>query len=225
MISRDPFTLMSICLLAEVLIGEGAKNASPDPPRGKSYDDLVSFFKDFRAFQKPKVVSGVPNYTPAAMTTQQREIETYRKRLAAIDPSGWPIPQQVDYYVVRAELNGLDFDHRVLKPWLNNPAFYVTVFDEESDQPAREGPFALGAVEVWSYKFPLSPADAAKMSPGIKAVPGLLAQAKTNLTGNQKDIWNYGIQSVKGQSTDLATLAGKLGTTNAALKGDVDRAK
>ena len=48
-------------------------------------------------------------------------------RLAAIDPSGWPIPQQVDYHVVRAEMNGLDFDHRVLRPWANNPAFYVTV--------------------------------------------------------------------------------------------------
>ena len=62
----------------------------------------------------------------------------------------------MDFYVVRAELAGLDFDHRVLKPWANNPAFYVTVFDEESDQPAREGPFALGAVELWQYPTPLS---------------------------------------------------------------------
>jgi hypothetical protein len=225
MISRDPSFLMAACLLVGALVGGGAANASPDPPRGASYDDLVTFFKDFRAFQKPKVVNGVPDYSPAAMATQQREIETYRKRLAAIDPSSWPIPQQVDYYIVRAELNGLDFDHRVLKPWVNNPGFYVTVFDEESDQPAREGPFALGAVEVWSYKFPLSAADAAKMSPGIKAVPGLLAQAKNNLTGNQKDIWNYGTQSVRGQSADLAKLAGKLGSGDAALKADVDKAK
>ena len=89
------------------------------------------------------------------MAAQQTELETYKKRLAAIDPSAWPIPQQVDYYVVRAEVNGLDFDQRVLKPWANNPAFYVTFFPEESDQPKREGPFAEGAVELWSYKLPL----------------------------------------------------------------------
>src|SRR5262245_49626704 len=164
MISRDPSFLMAACLLVGMLVGGGTANASPDPPRRTSYDDLVSFFKDFRAFQKPTVVNGVPDRSPAAMVAQQREIEAYGKRLAAIEPSGWPIPQQVDYYIVRAELNGLDFDHRVLKPWTNNPGFYVTVFDDESDQPAREGPFALGAVELWSYKFPLSPADAARMS-------------------------------------------------------------
>src|SRR5213596_3255505 len=105
MISRDPSVLMSVCLLAGMLVGGGAASAAPDPPRSSNYDDLVSFFKDFRAFQKPKVVNGVPDYSSAAMAAQQREIETYRKRLAAIDPSGWPIPQQVDYYIVRAELN------------------------------------------------------------------------------------------------------------------------
>ena len=40
-----------------------------------------------------------------------------------------------------------------MKPWSNNPAFYVTVFSEESDQPAREGPFAWGAVELFKTRF------------------------------------------------------------------------
>ncbi len=147
---------MAVCLLAGALLGGGAASASPASPANAGYEDLVSFFKDWRAFQKPKLVSGVPDYGAAAMAAQQRELEAYKKRLAAIDPSAWPIPQQVDYSIVRAELAGLDFDHRVLKPWANNPAFYVTVFPEESDQPAREGPFAVGAVELWSYEFPLS---------------------------------------------------------------------
>src|SRR5262245_14888933 len=207
-----------------VCLGVAAKAAAAPPPGG-SYDDLAAFFRQWRSFQKPKIVDGVPDYGAAAMAAQAKELEAYRARLKAIDPSGWPIPQQVDYYVVRAELAGLDFDHRVLKPWAHNPAFYVTVFDEESDQPAREGPFALGAVELWSYKFPLSPADAAKIDAGIKTIPGLLAQAKTNLTGNQKDIWNYGTQSVKQQSGILGKLAGQLGTGDTALKADVEKAK
>ena len=48
------------------------------------------------------------------MAAQHKALAGYQARLAAIDPSGWPIPQQVDYHVVRAEMNGLDFDHRVL---------------------------------------------------------------------------------------------------------------
>src|SRR5206468_6258344 len=99
------------------------------------YEDLTSLFADWRAFQKPKLVDSVPDYTVQAMTAQQRELPAYQRRLAAIDPSGWPIERQVDWQVVRAEMNGLDFDHRVLQPWVNNPAFYVTVFPDRSDQP------------------------------------------------------------------------------------------
>jgi hypothetical protein len=221
----DPSVLlMAVCLLAGVL--SGAQSASaPPPPSGSRYEDLVSFYKDFRSFQKPKLVDGVPDYGAAAMAAQQRELEGYRRRLAAIDPRGWPIPQQVDYHVVRAELNGLDFDHRVLRPWANNPAFYVTVFPEESDQPKREGPFAEGAVELWSYRFPLSAESAGMVGTGIRAIPGLLSQAKTNLTGNGRDLWFYGTKSIRQQSKDLAALAAKLAGAPPGLQSDVEKAR
>ena len=208
---RDPSLLTTVCVLAMTAISAGVGGqAPPAGSRSTKYDDLVSFFRDWRSFQKPKLVDGVPDYGAAAMAAQQSELDAYRKRLAAIDPSGWPIPQQVDYEIVRAELAGLDFDHRVLKPWANNPAFYVTVFWEESDQPAREGPFALGGVELWTYLFPLSAESAAEMDAGIRAIPPLLAQAKRNLTGNARDLWVYGTKSIEQQSADLAQLASRL---------------
>ena len=46
----------------------------------------------------------------------------------AIDPKSWPIEQQNDYKLVKAEMNGLDFNLRVLRPWARDPAFYVNVF-------------------------------------------------------------------------------------------------
>ncbi|HKD16330.1 MAG TPA: DUF885 family protein [Thermoanaerobaculia bacterium] len=204
----------SVCLLAA---------STPATPGG--YDELVRFFRDWRAYQKPKLVDGVPDYGAAAMAAQARELETYRQRLAAIDPSAWPIPQQVDYYMVRAELAGLDFDHRVLKPWANNPAFYATVFDEESDQPAREGPFALGAVELWQYPTPLSAKDAATIGTGLRTIPRLLAQARTNLTGNGHDLWLYGARAMRQQAGVLAALQKSLGTSAPGLSADVEKAR
>ncbi|MGE5413776.1 MAG: DUF885 family protein [Syntrophomonadaceae bacterium] len=193
---------------------------------GSSYDQLVAFFKEWRAFQKPKVVNGVPDYTAAAMAAQQRALADMQKRLAAIDPSGWPILQQVDYHVVRAELSGLDFDHRVLKPWANNPGFYVTVFNEESDQPAREGPFALGAVELWSYPLPLSAESAAAIGAGLRPIPALLAQAKGNLTGNGRDLWTWGTKALRDQSQALVDFASRLdASAPAALRTNVDAAR
>ena len=124
-----------------------------------AHTDLLRLFADWRRFQPPVLVDGVPDYGPAAMAAQHRELRAYRDRLAAIDPSPWPIPQQVDYHIVRAEMNGLDFDHRVLRPWANDPAFYVTVFGSESDQPAREGHYARGSLELWQHALPPDPAE------------------------------------------------------------------
>jgi hypothetical protein len=223
MFFREPSAFaLGVCLLTGMVAGSGAAGASPP---ASTHDDLVSFFREWRAFQKPKLVDGVPDYGAGAMAAQQRELEAFRKRLAAFDTSGWPIAQQVDYEIVRAELAGLDFDHRVLKPWANNPGFYVTVFTEESDQPAREGPFALGAVELWTYAFPLSTEDAGKVGAGIRTIPRLLAQATNNLTGNGRDLWIYGTKAIRQQSADLAGLAAKLGDGSAFLKADVERAR
>jgi hypothetical protein len=216
--------MMSVLLIAGVIAGGGAAAASPSPPGG-GYIDLLTFYKDFRAFQRPRVIDGVPDYTPAAMAAQQKDLETYEKRLAAIDPGAWPIPHLVDYHVVRAEVNGLDFDLRVLRPWANNPAFYVTFFPEESDQPKREGPSASGAVEIWNYTLPLSKEAAARIGAGVRTIPALLAQAKTNLTGSGRDLWIYGAKSVRQQSADLAAFAAKPDASHGPLKADLERAR
>jgi hypothetical protein len=223
--SRPSLGVTTACLILAAAPAGGAHDASASAPRSTRYEDLVSLFADWRSFQKPKVVGGVPDYTPAAMAAQKRELASYQRRLAAIDPSGWPVSQQADYHVVRAEMNGLDFDHRVLQPWANNPAFYVTVFTEESDQPAREGPFAWGAAELWTYAFPLDGERAARMDAGIRAIPKLLAQAKTNLVGKGRDLWTFGTKNVRQQSADLAQLASQVAGVRGDLTADVARAK
>lgn len=197
-------------------IGCGQGGMVDEPARTGRYEDLVALFDDWRAFQQPVRVDGVPDYTVAAMATQHTGLAAYRDRLAAIDTSGWSIEQQVDYQLVRAEMNGLDFDHRVLRPWANNPAFYVTVFPGESDQPAREGPFAWGSVELWSYDFPLSDEAAARLAAGLAIVPDLLEQARVNLVGNGRDLWQWGADRIREQADALESLQ-----TRAGDHGDV----
>jgi hypothetical protein len=179
---------------------EGNAVAAPGSTR---YEDLITLFAEWRAFQQPKRVDGAPDYRAPAMSEQQQELVSWQARLAAIGPSSWPIPQQVDYHIVRAEMNGLDFDHRVIRPWANNPAFYVTAFGSESDQPAREGPFSAGTVELWSYADPLTPASVATIDSGLRIIPALLDQARTNLSGNGKDLWTFSVGSIRKQGDAL----------------------
>ena len=201
-----------------------SRDAVSASAQSAGHPDLVSLFTEWRAFQKPKVVDGVPDYTANAMAAQQRELAAYQRRLAGINTSGWPVSQQVDWHIVRAEMNGLDFDHRVLRPWANNPAFYVVVFPEQSDQPAREGHYAYGAVELWSYEFPLNAERAEWVAAGVRVIPKLLEQAKGNLVGDRGDLWVFGTSSIKQQSADLRRLASRVADAPGSLKADVQRA-
>lgn len=190
-----------------------------------SFDELTKLFTEWRAFQRPKLIDGVPDYSAGAMSAQHRDLLAFKRRLADLDTSAWSIPQQVDWHVVRAEMNGLDFDHRVLRPWANNPGFYVTVFFDQSDQPAREGPHAFGSVEIWRYQFPLSAERAAEVDGALRIIPGLLEEARKNLVGNGRDLWIYGTRDVKEQSSSLTRLATLIGNVQGALQSDIARAK
>jgi Bacterial protein of unknown function (DUF885) len=207
----------------------GAVSAAVRPAASASqtarYEDLVSLFAEWRTFQKPKLVDGVPDYSVKAMEAQQRELPRLQKKLASIDPKSWPIPQQVDWHLARAEMNGLDFDHRVLRPWARNPAFYVTVFPSRSDQPAREGPLALGSIELWTYSFPLTAERASELSKGLRTIPPFLEQAKKNLIGKSRDLWVMGAKSIRAQSASLAQLASRTENAPATLPADIQRAK
>jgi hypothetical protein len=53
-----------------------------------SFADLTKLFSQWRAFQRPKLINGVPDYSAPAMSGQHRELAAYQRRLAAIDTSG-----------------------------------------------------------------------------------------------------------------------------------------
>ena len=173
-------------------------------PQG-SYGTLLTLFEEWRQFAAPRIENGVPDYTAAAMASQQRELAAYHQRLDAIDTAAWPVEQQIDWRLVKAEMNGLDFDHRVRRPWANNPAFYVMLFPAESDVPAHEGPVIDGWIDTWTYEYPLSATDAAELTERIRVIPPLLDQARLNLVGTGHDLWRLGIQSILGQSSNLAS--------------------
>ncbi len=186
-----------------------------------SHADLVRFFEEWRAFEMPEFVEGVPDYSAAAMARQQAELPQWQLRLNALAPESWPVAEQIDWHLVRAEMNGLDFDHRVRRPWARDPAFYVILFLAESDVPAHEGSVIHGWVDTWTYDYPLSDADAAELAARIGSIPALLEQARVNLAdSNARDLWLAGIRDFAGQARDLDTYAAQVAGTSA----DLDRA-
>ena len=173
----------------------------------ESHEDLVTFFMDWREFVTPNVVDGIPDYTSEAMAQQYAALESWRTQLENADTTGWPVSEQIDWYLVWIEINGLDFAHRVKEPWRRDPAFYVWFYPSPTDVPEREAPNIHGAIELPKYTQPLSNDDAADLAVRLGRAAPLFEQAKINLTGEAHDLWRTGERSMRSQSRALEALA------------------
>ena len=194
---------LALLVLSEAIMPVPALAVSPAP----AYRQLVQLFADWRAFNQPAIVGGVADYSAAAMAVKASRLPGFRARLAAINTSRWSVAERNDKRLIEAEMNGLDFYFRVLKPWARDPGFYLTVFPDMSDVPAHEGTYAEPVTDLFPYRWPLSAADQTKLARQLETVAPLLAQAKVNLApSTARDLWAYGAQGFLDQAEALANL-------------------
>ncbi|MET1258284.1 hypothetical protein ABV409_03040 [Flagellimonas sp. DF-77] len=193
--------LFSSCGERQTDTSEEAKEKTPS-----EYEDLVVLFEDWRNFEQPPDWEGAPDYRKATFEKRWPDFKKLHEQLIEIDTTGWAIPHQVDWMIVWAEMNGYEFNHNILKPWQRDPAFYKSVWTYRSDVPAHEGPTHHGTTELWTYNFPLSDSEAERLTIDLRKIPPLNEQAKTNLTGNAKDLWVTGIRDIKTQAETLESL-------------------
>ena len=196
---------MKIVLVVLALaMASGATAIEPANPA--RYEQLLTLFADWREFERPPLREGAPDYTEETFSARYAEFATYRARLDALDITSWPVEQQVDWQLVRAEMNGFDFNYRVLRPWARDPAFYQSVWTYKSDVPAHEGPTHHALTELWSYEFPLTSEERKRLIADLAVIPPLMKQARRNLTGNARELWIAGIRNIRDQSRQLTEL-------------------
>jgi hypothetical protein len=210
--------LLARLALAAVLSGVVGSAGAEEAAMAGNFEELVKLFADWRAFERPPMRDGAPDYTVATFARRHETLQSYRDRLAAIDSSAWPLEKQVDYQLVRAEMNGLDFYIDVLKPWERDPAFYSSIYTEQSDTPAHEGPENHASIDLWTYAFPLDASAQARLTRELRTIPPLLTQARLNLTGNARELWVVGIGTMRKQATDLEALEQKTASSGSELK-------
>lgn len=210
---------MFLSLLGLWLLPGNAVAQPENATAPQGYDELLALFEDWRAFEIPPDRDGAPDYTAATTARRHEALKAYQQRLRSIDPAGWPIKQQVDWHLVRAEMNGMDFNIRVLRPWARDPAFYATVWTYQSDTPAHEGPTPHALVELWCYGPPLSDEEQIRLAADLRTIPPLLRQARANLTGDARDLWVAGIDSVEDQLEALQAYRSQLEAPLPELEG------
>ncbi len=149
------------------------------PDGSGSYDDLVSLFQEFLAWQDPERASGDrpnrdiagaaadvhPDFGAAAVAARVAQMDAYQERLDDMAVVDWPLEQQVDHLAVRSRFDQHEFTLKISRPWSRDPGFYV-------DQMLR----------LTFADLPLADDEARDLRVQLKAVSLLVEQAMNNLT-------------------------------------------
>ncbi len=142
-----------------------ASAARAQAPAAPGFDDLVRLAEEFRKFREAAVTDGVPDYSPVAITRWQKGLGAFRTRHAAFDTRAWPIADRVDHAIVGTMLDAFDFDLRVSRAWQRDPGHWVDLI---ARTPYASTPVAAG--------------DRARIAAELRAVPRILAEARSRLT-------------------------------------------
>lgn len=220
---------MRTWLLLLALVLPAALNAQQPRP-SRSYAQLVSLFEEWRRFEEPPRVNGAPDYTAATTARRLAELRHWQDQLRAIDTTGWSVSEQVDWHLVRAEMNGMQYHLSVLKPFERDPAYYASVRTSESDTPAEEGPTIHGAIRLWQYPIwprtvldqpqPLNRDETRRLATALRSVRPLLLQARVNLApSNARDLWVGGIRAFENQSAALTRLRERVSGNDRGITG------
>jgi hypothetical protein len=181
-----------------------------------SQEALVALYQEFRAFAAPAMDQGVPDYSEKAMAAKSVGLAELQRRILAIDTTGWEVAARVDYATVRTEMNAMDFQLRVLRPWRKDPAFYAVI-------NFQFGPKIHGAIEP--PVFPLALEKVAAFQTQLRAVPKIFAQAKINLTDARADLAMLGIRTANTEAELFAAMSEPVERSHPELLGDVRAAR
>jgi hypothetical protein len=167
MIARET-AARSLAGMGTALLLLATLSAAPRPAAAQAdpgWNDLVALNEALEALRAPERIDGVPQLGADAMAARANAVQDVHRRLATIDAQDWSVSGKVDYLLVWARANGLEFEHRVTLPWQKDPILYLGLVQRV---PYVDLPLDGEALDRWHV--------------ALDAVPAILAQARDNLT-------------------------------------------
>jgi len=224
MIKRNQYAIGAIFFAILAFLCSCSDKVETKKAGSKDYETLVSLYQEFRKSIRPKVTNGIPDYTANAMERQKSRLDEMQRRLYAIDPIDLSTSQQVDYHLVRAEMNGLEFYHRVIRPWSTDPDFYATRNIEIRRMPSihlTEDDITTKDIILGWIK------NKEELQLKLRAVPKILEQAKENLILSEAkgDMAMLAMRTMKDESVSFQELEILLSEKHPDLVQDALQAK
>ena len=177
------------------------------------YEELVQLFQEFRVMTGVTAgdVDLIPVVSPDAIQAEALALKVFQKRLRDIRWSEWSVSKQIDYHLIRAEMNGLEFRHRVTKSWFRDPGIY-------SDM-----------VLFLGERIPHEPKheDFLRIRKTINSIPNIYSQAIINLRDVDNipsDLADLAIRDLENGVATFNRLTAALGQNEAKLAEEIELA-
>lgn len=139
----------------------------------------------------------LPDWSPASIAEQRRDLEGFERRWKQMDGRKWPVARQVDYRLIGSALARVRWELEILQRWRHNPYFYV-------DQ-------TLGSIfEPLLRPPPFDPARSQVIVRRLKVIPHTLEHARVNLDQPQAPFARLAIAALEDVGVRLGTVQREL---------------
>jgi uncharacterized protein (DUF885 family) len=185
------FLLLAVVLLASFAWAED------------SLEKLAADFWTWRAQYQPFNTDDIPrlerpdgrkrSWSAAAVAQQEADLAAFEARWKKIDPSSWPVSEQVDYRLMGSALARVHWELDLNRRWQRDPTFYL----EQT----------LSAVtEVLLAPPPFDAARGRELIARLENIPSILDEARVNLQKPAAPFANLAIESLNDIRSELETV-------------------
>jgi uncharacterized protein (DUF885 family) len=134
------------------------------------------------------------DWSGAAIEKQRADLAAFETRWKQIDAGKWPIPQQVDYWLIGSALARVHWELEINPRWKRDPNFYI-------DQTLT----ALS--EALTVPAPYDEARSREILARIENIPSILQQATENLEKPPAPFATVAVQALDGVRERLQRMA------------------
>jgi uncharacterized protein (DUF885 family) len=186
----------------------------------ESLDKLANDFWAWRAKHAPftgddvnriERPGGKRDWSRASIEKQRKDLAEFETRWKKLDPTAWPIPQQVDYRLIGSALARVRWELDINPRWKRDPNFYIAQ--------------TLTAVaEALTVPAPYDEAHSREILARIENIPSILQQATENLNKPPAPFATVAIGALENVRPRLRQMAAALVKSTTLKQEELDRA-
>jgi uncharacterized protein (DUF885 family) len=183
-------------LLIAALLGNASAGITP-------LDKLASDFWEWRAKYAPfsgddvnriERPGGTRDWSSASIDKQRKDLGELETRWKRLEPTAWPIPQQIDYQLIGSALARVRWELDINPRWKRDPSFYVAQT-------------LTAVIEALTVPGPYDEQRSREIITRIENIPSILKQGAENLEKPPAPFATVAIQALENIRPRLHKMA------------------